>query len=679
MAKIVTWTSEKAQVELKKRFEYCKQNRRDQEYRWSKNEISIYSNTASGATSRLSYSFESEIDFGLEDVDNANADVKVNYSFKNLRFIHAQLSANPPSVVPRPASNDQEDRRKAQAADKLIHHALRQYKMQEVIDRASLNCLVYGTGFVKTIWDAEQGDITEFDEDTGEITLEGDIAIRVPHTWNMFVDPDSNCWDEVRFVFERIVMPFEEALFKWPEKKEILQKSRLVGEQNFRDSGEAHSELNKGNYDAVELFEYWEKGLPTNGYLGRYSIMSRDGSIVEDPRPNPFRFRASGAVSDINKKDISDDKKEALIKRIPMKAKLPYHIFTDIDVPNNIWGKSFVEYTGNLQDIMNRLDATNLDNVQAHGVARMVLPEGAEVASESITNSPWDIIKITGNQPPFFARAPSIMPEVGGLREQMRVGIDDMAGVNEAMFGQQSREQSGFSMQYATNQGNMIRRRLFNKYVLFVESIYKSFLNLVRQHWDIDRTILVLGNEKALQAVEIKGADIDGGFDLVVEYGASLSLDPMTRREEILTLQPLFEKAGVPPRVSLQMLKLNEMDGMYDMLQLADDRQREYFEAIIASETIIAPEEFEDHENMIAYAYRYFMTTEFKYLDPEIKELCREHIRQRAQMAAQEKMPGAQPGGTALEGPAAPGPAPEGMAGEAVAPGAPPEAPLPQG
>jgi len=38
-----------------------------------------------------------------------------------------------------------------------------------------------------------------------------------------------------------------------------------------------------------------------------------------------------------------------------------------------------------------------------------------------------------------------------------------MAGVNDSMFGQQKREQSGFSMQYATNQGKMVRRRLFNK------------------------------------------------------------------------------------------------------------------------------------------------------------------------------------------------------------------------
>jgi hypothetical protein len=250
------------------------------------------------------------------------------------------------------------------------------------------------------------------------------------------------------------------------------------------------------------------------------------------------------------------------------------------------------------------------------------------------------------------------MPTVDKLREQIKMGIDDLSGVNEAMFGQQSRETAGFAMQYAANQGNMIRKRLFNKYAMFVESIYRSYLNLVRKHWTTSRTIYVLGKEKALEAVEIKGADISGGFDLIVEYGQSLSLDPMTRRQEIMSLQPIFEKAGVPTRVSLKMMKLNELEGLYDMMQLAEDRQREFFEEMIATQIYLPPEELQDHENMLAYALQYVMTTEYKYLDDTSRALIKQHIKDRAALAAQEKatpgvsqVPGAQPGGPMTSGP----------------------------
>jgi hypothetical protein len=260
-----------------------------------------------------------------------------------------------------------------------------------------------------------------------------------------------------------------------------------------------------------------------------------------------------------------------------------------------------------------------------------------------------------------------MMPDMSAARANYVTGINDTMGVNESMFGQQSREQSGASMQYATNQGNMVRRRLFNKYVLQVESVYKAILDLIRKHWVVGRTIRVLGKEKALEAIDIKGMDIDGGYDVIGEYGVTLSLDPISRREEIMALQPLFEKAGVPARTSMKMLKLNELESMFDQLDLAESRQKEIFDRMIATNSFIPPKRFRDHENMIGWALQYFMTQEFESLPEDLQLLCEKHIEDRIALAAQEKagMVGGAPA------PAAAPPAPP-MAGPAPVP-----APLP--
>lgn len=658
MPRIVVWNEDEARRKLSERLRNAMKARERLEYRWEENERTIYSTRGSRTSPRVSYSFESDVEIGLEDVDNSSSEVGVSYAFKNLRFIHAQMSANPPTVVTRPTSNDQDDRRKADAADRLVRFALRQYRLQEKIDRASLNCLIYGTGIMKTRWNPHAGDLLEVNEETGEVLLEGEIEYTTPSPWHMYIDPDADAPEEMKWAFEKIFMPYDEALYLFgSEKEDELKRAMTKGRSEGGYSPGSNSGLAEEKFDSVELFEYWETGLPSNGYQGRFCYCLRDGTPLTPIAPNPHRFITSGAVTEVQASErLSDEQKEAKIQKLPKKAGLPYQIFTDIDVPDNVWGKSFIEYVAVLQDTMNKLDSSTLDNIQAHGVSRLVLPEGAEIADESITNSPWDIIKITGSQPPHYVNTPSIMPEVDQLRQQMKIGIDDMSGVNESMFGQQSREQSGFSMQYATNQGNMIRRRLFNKYVLFVEDVYRTYLNLVRKHWDTPKTISVLGKEKALESVEVQGTDIDGGFDIVVEYGASLSLDPMTRREEIMALQPLFEKAGIPTRVSLQLMKLNELEGLYDMLQLAEDRQREIFEEMIATGRYVPPEEFQDHENMIASAMVYFMTTEFNNLDDEAKELCKQHIRERAEVAAREAGGG---GGGAMDGsPLPPGPVP---------------------
>lgn len=644
MPKIVKWDIDTARKELYQRLNQSRDSRANHQTRWEANERMLFNTKGSGSSgsSNLSYSFDSDIS-AVNGVDQGDADIGVNYIMKNLRFIHAQLSANPPSVIPQPTSNDSDDRRRADAADRLVRFGMRRHKMAEIVDGASWNMLIYGTGFVKTMWDPDAGDILDVSED-GELTMEGDFHISIPDPWNVYPDPEARTWDDVRYVFERIYMPFEEAKFRYPEKEELLEQYRITEQDKEANASRGGSSaIPKTRYDSVELYQYWEKGLPQNGFMGRFCICTRNGELVTEVEANPEIYSPP-------KVSNTDPKRS--------RAVLPFHIFTDLDVPGQYWGKAIMEYETSLQDNLNRLDSVVLESLQAHGIPRLVLPEGAEVQDDSITNSPWDIVKITGNQPPHFMETMPLPPGLSQLRELLKMGIDDMAGVNEAMFGQQSREQSGFSMQYASNQGNMIRRRLLNKYELFVESIYRRYLEIVQKHWDTPRTIHVLGKEKAFETTDLKGADISGGYDLVVRYGASLSLDPTTRREEIITLMPIFEKAGVETREILSMLKLNELSGMYDRLDLARDRQREVFEEMVARGIYIPPQELEDHKNMLSFAYYYRMTTEFKYLDDDSKVLVEQHIREREQMAATQ-----QATASGALGGLAPGPAPAGAEG----------------
>lgn len=652
--RVMVWDRETAKRELSKRLANAMQSRQQLEREWDECERTLFNTRGSGNPSPLNTSLTDGAGGSDGDGGESAIDVGINRAFKNFRFIHSQLSANPPTVVARPTSNDPQDRRKADAADRLIRYSIRQYSLQELFDICSANCLQYGTGFLKTIWDPERGEILEVDPETGELTMEGEVSFSVPSPRHLFLDPDAQRWPEVKWLFEEIIMPYEEACYRFSpddsprakDNRRLLEKSR-VAEEDRTTAGPMAGGVRR--YDVVRVYQYWEAGQPYNGMVGRFCYCTGEGDPLDDVRPNPFRFSAPRSRGlDVPSSPVADQEQA---KELPGKAALPYHIFTDIDVPGTPWGRAVVTYEASLQDLHNRMLNVMVENLQAHGVARVILPEGSEIADDSITNSPYDIIKTTGNRDPHFMEPMPLPATIGELIGMVGQGIDDMAGVNEAMFGQQSREQSGFSMQYATNQGNMIRRRLFNKYVLCVESVYKAYLNLVRKYWGEKRTIYVLGKEKAFETLDIRGADIDGGFDLVVEYGASLSLDPTTRREEIITLLPLFEKAGVETRTVLGMLKLNELEGLYDRLQMAADRQREIFEEMLQTGNYIPPRKIADHKNMLAFCYDFIMTSEFKYLQPEQQAMVEKHIEEREAIAAQ----GAQPAQ-----PAAPGGAPNG-------------------
>lgn len=622
MAKLDTkWTDERASSEIRKRLQHCKEARAKHEQVWESNERILYSTENMDGMS------------GYTDNDGDPARINVPYLMKNVRFIHAQMSSNPPATVMRPATSDQEDQRRAEAADKVGRHSFRKYNLQERVDQWSLPTIAYGTGILKTIFDSSIGDVLEYDEKTGEVELEGDISVTTPSLWSIYIDPDARSIDQIKYIIETIYMDVEEAIARWPEHSDALRGAVAKQEQGSGLN-------NRGTlYNSVELYEYWETGLASNGYLGRFCIITKSGTVVERCRPSPFRFRQAGAAYKIHQdSSIPDGNKEDKLAKLMEVARLPYIVLTDIDVPNQVYGKSFVEYSKHIQQAMNNLDSSVMDNLQAHGSPKLVVSDLSTV-DDTMSNSPWDILQAgTGVNPPHHMQMPSIIaPGASEYRRNLLDGLNDTVGVNESMFGQQSREQAAAAMQFATNQGNLIRRRLFNKFALGVEQLYRNILDLARKHWTTAHTVQVLGKEKALDTVEIKGTDIDGGYDVVAEYGTAFSLDPIARRQELLMLQPLFKEAGIPTRRILSLLKLSELEVADDELELADSRQREIFVHIIATEQPLAPEPFMDHENMVAYALRYFMTSEFNLLPKEVRDLCKQHIADRIQLAAAEK------------------------------------------
>lgn len=625
--RIDVWdTPEKQKAELSRRLKNAMQARLNIEKGWREAERILFTiqNVDESGAEKVALGDGT----GIDDAFTSQPRVSINTTFKNYRFLHSQMSANPPSAICRPTSGDLKDKRAADAADRLVRYAIRQYALQENFDRCTGHVLLYGTGFVKTIWNPDAGEVIGFDAATNKMDCEGEIEVSVPLPWNIYLDPDAAVWEKVRYAFEKMSLPYEAACLMFPESEELLQRLRKKDASSSTSATPLESEpqptfLQQQHFDTVEVYEYWEKGLLVNGMQGRFCYCTAEGDLLGPMQHNPFRFHPI-------KNKLGDGLQKGPIEI----AHLPYGQMTDIDNPCGVWGRSTVIYASPIQDIHNALINTMIENARACGVARLMMHEDTQVADDSLTNSPYDVVRWTGTREPSYqppAQLPAVMDDLIAMAAK---GIDDMYGVNEAMFGQQSREQSGFSMQYATQNGNQIRRRLFNKYTLLVEVVYKHYLDLVRKHWDMEHTIYVLGKEKAFEAFDIKGADIEGGFDLVVEYGASLSLDPVSRRQELITMMPLFEKAGIDPRDLLRLVKLSELEEGYDLVEMGATRQQEIFDEIESTGKAVPPREIADHASMLKYAYDYVMTAHYRDLQPEVQKLVDSHIRQREQLAA---------------------------------------------
>lgn len=607
MIKIESWTQQEASVQFLKRLEQAKLARKAREDIWRDNEATVYGDRR-----------EEGAGVGLDDVTGFNLDIgnattsfiNLNYTFHYVRFLHAQLSSNPPVSLPVPTSQELKDRIAAKVADHLIQHGRREYEVQEFLDNTTLDTMIYGTGWGRCSWCPTKGVIREVKGDMA--IMEGDFDISNPSIWDVWVDPEADRWKDVRYVFIKHVIPLEEALARWPQHKEALQGlATKQRKDKFFDS--VLTEY--GSYDStmIEIYEYIEKKLPWNGGVGRYVWGVESGLLLTDIGVNPYP-----------------------------NSILPVYPLTDIDVPHNVYGKSIVEFLARAQEVLAGLDSTILDNVQAHGVVRLILPDGAKIQDEGVNNNGWEYVEIAGNAggAPHFMNPPTLMPDVYRFRDQLLQGMETIAGINENMMGKQSREMSGLSMQTAINAGNMVRRRLFNKYTLFVNWFWQTYLETIKKEWKTSKQVKVVGEEDSHSVKYFSGADIESGFDIQTDYGTSFSLDPASRREEIMQLAPMFEKAGISPKKLLEMIHMNEAKGLFDIMDLARKRQIEVFEEMIdkAADGVnvyIPPEELEEHAGMLAAAYEYVMLRRYKDLDDNVKALIVRHIKEREALAAQ--------------------------------------------
>jgi hypothetical protein len=562
----------------------------------------------------------------LTGLDLTNPDdtsqVNINYAFKYIRFIHAQMSANPPTVIPVPTSQDVEDLEASRGADKVIQYGRRKYNIQEVQDRVTNDTLVYGNGWFDLRWDPSKGKLRKVKKESNSVTMSGDISFKRRSPWDIWIDPEADCWEDCRYVFIRHSVPKDKALYLFPQHKDaILSSTSHVKKDNFFDSSL------QTESDAVEVYEYIEKGFPWNGMVGRYVWMLDSGLLLSPLAKSPFP-----------------------------NAELPIYPLTDIDVPGLVYGKAVTDYVVRPQEILSALDSTVLMNIQAHGSVRLILPDGADLQDSGLTNNGWEYTKIAGgSQAPIFMQPAQLMPDMHKFRDQLVMGIQELIGVNESMMGQQQREVSALSQQTAIEAGNVIRRRLFNKYTSAIKWVYETLIANVVEYWDDPHKVEVTGEEGTLSVAYLSGADVASGFSFQADYGSSFSLDPARRREEIMQLTPMLKEAGISVKTILSKLKLNDIEGALDISELAQRRQAEIFEEMIgkfeqATPVNIPPREIQEHASMLEYAYIFIHTKRFDNLKEEVKNFIERHIKDREALVAKTAQPAAGAGQPPMDG-----------------------------
>ena len=173
--------------------------------------------------------------------------IAVNLSFSTVNVIAPSVSVNHPKIVV--SANEPQNGDRAAFVEAVVNHMWRHHDFRTPFRRAVKDFLIFGHGWVKVGWkfveqemslsDAEQQDmldqaISEVDAFAAEapalaggLPTDDEMAANVPQTammvvedqpfvervspFDIYVDPEATCMDDLTWIAQKIVRPLEEA------------------------------------------------------------------------------------------------------------------------------------------------------------------------------------------------------------------------------------------------------------------------------------------------------------------------------------------------------------------------------------------------------------------------------------------------------------------------------------
>ena len=173
--------------------------------------------------------------------------IAVNLSFSTVNVIAPSVSVNHPKIVV--SANDPENSSKAASVEAVVNHLWRHHDFRTPFRRAVKDFLIFGHGWVKVGWklveqemslsDVQRQDLldqainevdmfaAEAPAFAGGLPTDEEVAANVPQTammvvedqpfvervspFDVFVDPEATCMDDVSWIAQRIIRPLSEA------------------------------------------------------------------------------------------------------------------------------------------------------------------------------------------------------------------------------------------------------------------------------------------------------------------------------------------------------------------------------------------------------------------------------------------------------------------------------------
>lgn len=591
--KVIKWDNKKASEKMLELIDEFTKFQSSMSPNRRLNEDIYTSNFYNNSVSNLGFKYTTS---GMkEEFSDWLTEAKFNHTFTFIRLLHSMMISNEPIATASPVTNSDESREAASASDRLIRWGKDKYKTKNYIDNWILHTLIYGLGCIRIDFNSTLGDLIEVEVEEGNVTYNGDIETRNVLPDNYMLRSTTTDLNDVFGYIERIFVDKEEAEAMFPEFAGKFTVNENLNQTNVL-TGEVMPLKNK-----VVFYEYYEKATPFNARLGRYILCTEQGEILK----------------------LTDN---------PQKNKrLPIALLPDIIVPNRLYPLSIIDYLKDPQKQLNDLMSRVLENVKLYSKIFMLIDRGAKVNEDALVDSPLVPIEYQssdGGRPPTPMNPASLPAFVFKSYDMIVDMMQHLSGIRDFSRGVMAKNVSGFATNLMIESDNKVHIQLHERYKAGVKTVYELMLDLFYQHIDDGTLISIVGQEDEIDVMSFKQEMLEGGYQIQVDYGTSLPVDPVGRRQAIRELIEFSRGLGVniDPVKTMDLLKLGDLMGAYDIPKAARKRQREEIKEMSSSEQYV-PVNYSTDDHVLHYTeiFMFFQSKEYYVLPESAKIQLKKH------------------------------------------------------
>jgi hypothetical protein len=506
-----------------------------------------------------------------------------------------------PSLDLIPNNNEWSDKLNAKTIKLLVENRYDEVDIEDYYADAWKRGFIYGMSYTFAGWDKDAGplhpeyqkarelgvDIPLYDKNgkkIGNKTIDqdvhiGDVVYNVYGPDRCFPQLGKRRWCDVDDITVIDFVHVEELRAQYPRKKNLIEPTDMIYWDN-----ETLEERRLKDYNNCIRITYYHR--PCGLFPEGRKIVCTDLVVLEN---KSFPYTKIG-------------------------NRLPCEPFTDIDIPDEIYGRSFIQNISMLQRHFNAIASGVARNHGIGSAPKWMVPKGS--CSISSLNNDFTVVEFSGPTAPQLVTYNPTPSEIFMYQEKLERWIQKQSVVYGVSRGEPPKGvDAQIAMQYLDEQEQQREGRNIAKKYRYLRNLFKLTMGIMGQYYleSDGRTIRILGKDNGYLIKHFKGADFASGYDVRVQNTSALPDTKTGKISSIVNLNKATQADPVYRRAEIiRALDLGLDEEFKDAATVSVKAAESTVQSIVDGEKYVEPQIYDDFINQYPIYVRTLWSRSFK-------------------------------------------------------------------